>query len=267
MNRARIALAVLLVLVTAASAHAQTLKGSHATMSRQFSIAKEHDFTFLRTSNDVRRFIDLGLLVRLTGDANYDLANVSFPYARVAVKTFVERLAAQYRSACGEQLVVTSLTRPLNRQPGNASDLSVHPAGMAVDLRVSRKSACRRWLERTLLSLEKTGVLDVTRERFPPHYHVALFPNPYIAYVDRLTGGTKVAAAPKAVVVASSPAPASGPSADEVEAVAYKVRRGDTLWSIARRQGTTVETLKEMNGLDDAGIKAGQVLSLPPAQQ
>jgi hypothetical protein len=267
MNRARIALAVLLVLVTAASAHAQTLKGSHATMSRQFSIAKEHDFTFLRTTNDVRRFIDLGLLVHVPGNANYDLANVSFPYAREAVKTFVERLAAQYRSSCGEQLVVTSLTRPRNRQPGNASDLSVHPAGMAVDLRLSRKTSCRRWLERTLLSLEKTGVLDVTRERYPAHYHVALYPNPYLSYVNRLGGETRVASAPTPVVVAASPAPVSGPSADESESVAYKVRRGDTLWSIARRQGTTVETLKEMNDLDNAAIKAGQVLSLPPAQQ
>lgn len=257
-----------MVLVTAASAHAQTLKGSHATMSRQFSIAKEHDYTFLRTSNDVRRFVDLGLLVKVPGDANYDLANVSFPYAREAVKTFIERLADQYRSGCGEQLVVTSLTRPLSRQPGNASDLSVHPAGMAVDLRVSRKSSCRRWLERTLLSLEKTGVLDVTRERYPAHYHIALYPSPYLAYVDRLTGGTRVAAAAtKPAVTASNPAPSSsGPSADEPDAVSYRVKRGDTLWSIARRQGTTVEMLKEMNGLSDAGIKAGQVLSLPAQQ-
>jgi hypothetical protein len=267
MNRARIALAVLLVLVTTASAHAQTLKGSHATMSRQFSIAKEHDFTFLRTSNDVRRFVNLGLLVRMPGNPHYGLANVSFPYAREAVKTFIERLASQYVSACGEKLVVTSLTRPVARQPGNASDLSVHPAGMAVDLRVSRKTSCRRWLERTLLSLEKTGVLDVTRERYPAHYHVALYPNPYLSYVDRLTGGTRVAAAPKPAPVTASPAPASGPSAaEEPDAVAYRVRRGDTLWSIARRQGTTVETLTEMNGLSDAGIKAGQVLSIPAQQ-
>src|SRR5690606_16764776 len=160
-------------LLTAASAHAQTLKGSHATMSRQFSIAKQHDFTFLRTKADVNRFIRLGLLVRLDGNEDYSLAQVSHPYARPAVRTFVERLANQYRNACGEKLVVTSLTRPLNGQPRNASDLSVHPAGMAVDLRLSRKASCRRWLENTLLSLERRGVLDVTRERYPAHYHVA----------------------------------------------------------------------------------------------
>jgi LysM repeat protein len=269
MNRARLALAGLLVLLPAMPARAQTLKGSHATMSRQFSIAKQHDFTFLRTNTDVKRFIGLGLLVRLPGNANYVLANVSFPYARGAVQTFVERLSEQYRNSCGEKLVVTSLTRPLNRQPRNASDLSVHPAGMAVDLRLSRKPSCRRWLESTLLSLEKRGVLDATRERFPAHYHVAVYPEHYLTYVGRLTGGrTRVAAAPAARTVVADDAVPSGPSAGEEEpsAMPYKVHRGDTLWSIARRHGTTVETLKQMNDLDDAAIRAGQVLNIPAQQ-
>lgn len=261
MNRARPALAGLFVLLTAASAHAQTLKGSHATMNRQFSIAKKHDFTFLRTSADVNRFIRLGLLVKTPGNADYALASVSHPYARPAVVTFVERLASQYRGACGEKLVVTSLTRPLNNQPRNASDLSVHPAGMAVDLRLSRKAACRRWLENTLLSLERRGVLDATRERFPAHYHVAIYPEQYVAYVDRLSGGaTRLASA--------EPAPASsGPSATETEPVAYRVNRGDTLWSIARRHGLSVDALKELNGLSGNSIRAGQILSVPAAAQ
>ncbi|HYW06042.1 MAG TPA: hypothetical protein VE913_03745, partial [Longimicrobium sp.] len=69
--------------------------------------------------------------------------------------------------------------------PGNAHTLSVHPAGMAVDFRVSRNAECRTWLEGTLLGLERAGVLDVTRERMPPHYHVAVFPDAYSAYVER----------------------------------------------------------------------------------
>jgi hypothetical protein len=263
MNRAHPAIAGLFVLLTATSAHAQTLKGSHATMTRQFSIAKQHDYTFLRTPGDVDRFIRLGLLVKVSGNADYALATVSHPYARPAVLTFVERLGAQYRSACGEKLVVTSLTRPLTRQPRNASDLSVHPAGMAVDLRLSRKASCRRWLESTLLSLEKRNVLDATRERFPAHYHVAIYPEQYIAYVGRLTGGeTRLAAA--------APVPdaaASGPSPSDDEAIAYRVNRGDTLWSIARRHGLTVDALKDLNGLSGNRIKAGQVLSVPGSAQ
>src|SRR5690606_29961851 len=89
-------------------------------------------------------------------------------------------------SACGEKMVVTSLTRPINLQPANASEASVHPTGMAVDLRVPRDDKCRRWMETTLLSLEGTGVLDVTREYYPPHYHVAVYTKMYGNYVASL---------------------------------------------------------------------------------
>jgi Family of unknown function (DUF5715) len=164
---------------------AQTLLGSHESLLRQNEEAREHDFSYLRTSADVRDYVQQGLLVRLPGNSDYDLAGdeVSFPYARPEVKTFVERLADQYHGACGEQLVVTSLTRPITRQPPNASAISVHPTGMAVDLRRSDSSGCRQWLETVLLDLENKGVIEATREQYPPHYHVAVFPNPYLQYV------------------------------------------------------------------------------------
>lgn len=182
-----IACALLLSLAPSAwAAGAESLRGSRASMIRQNQIAKEQDFTFLRTPAQVNRFVEEGYLVALEGNADYRLANVSFPYARPALRTFIERLGAQYREGCGERLVVTSLTRPRSLQPSNAHDLSVHPAGMAVDLRVSDRASCRQWLESTLLSLEGDGMLDVTRERRPPHYHVALFPDPYMAHVGRM---------------------------------------------------------------------------------
>jgi hypothetical protein len=81
--------------------------------------------------------------------------------------------------------VVTSLTRPISEQPRNSHRLSVHPTGMAVDLRVPADSGARRWLENTLLSLENNGVLDVTKEKSPPHYHVAVFPLKYEAYAAK----------------------------------------------------------------------------------
>jgi LysM repeat protein len=44
----------------------------------------------------------------------------------------------------------------------------------------------------------------------------------------------------------------------------YIVQRGDTLFSIARRYGTNVETLQRLNGLSNPHqIKAGQVLIVP----
>jgi hypothetical protein len=59
---------------------------------------------------------------------------------------------------------------------------------MALDLRRPAAGACRRWLESTLLYLEEKKVLDATLERRPPHYHVAVFPDDYVAYVSRITG-------------------------------------------------------------------------------
>lgn len=253
-------------------AAAQTLRGSSSSVDLQHRIAVEHDYTFLTGTSDVNRFVDLGLLVPIKGGADYEIHAVSFPYGRPAVRTFVERLAGQYRSACGEKLVVTSLTRPTTRQPRNASDMSVHPAGMAVDLRISNRTSCRRWLESTLLSLEKTGVLEATRERNPAHYHVAVFPSQYLGYVDRLVArsATRLASTRAAEEPTDSPsedtaAAGSAPSADSEAptTAAYRVSRGDTLWSIARAHGTTVAELKALNGLASSRIKAGQTLTVP----
>lgn len=181
-----------------------SLRGSPASMIRQNEIARESDYTFLRTPNQVREFAEEGFLVPLEGNADYEVAaGVSFPFARPETRTFVERLSAQHLSACGEKLVITSLTRPQSGQPSNSHALSVHPTGMAVDLRVHPNETCREWLEETLLSLEKRELLDVTRERRPPHYHVAVFPEAYTAYLAGLRADSaraveeaRVAAAP-----------------------------------------------------------------------
>lgn len=181
-----LALATLSVLPARADGGA-SLRGSPASMLRQNEIARESDYTFLRTPDQVREFAAEGFLVPLRGNADYQVAaGVSFPFARPETRTFLERLSAQHRDACGEKLVVTSLTRPQSGQPSNSHALSVHPTGMAVDLRIHPNQACREWLEDTLLSLEKQELLDVTREQRPPHYHVAVFPEAYTAYLAGL---------------------------------------------------------------------------------
>ena len=254
-------------------------------MRKQNAIAQNQDYTFLETSADVWDFVEKGLLVPLNGNSNYKVEDASYPYARPAVKMFVERFSDQYRSQCNEKLVVTSLTRPLSRQPANASDLSVHPAGMAVDLRRSKKASCRRFLERTLASLESKGVLDITRERTPPHYHIAIYPSAYNRYVADLTGTTeaKVAQATSSdgmkiaklqnapsyasVVGVSTPEDEKPVAIDAKTAVSdtwqYIVKRGDTLWEIARRNGITVSQLKRDNGLTRSYLMPGQKLTLP----
>lgn len=244
-----------ILLLVSLSGHAQSLLGSRSSMLRQSLAAREHDYTYLRTGSDVRRFVDRGLLVRLKGNSNYRLGTVSYPYARPEVKTFVERLSKQYRAACGERLVVTSLTRPLTRQPANASHLSVHPTGMAMDLRRSSRPACRAWLEETLLRLEDRGVAEATRERHPPHYHVTLFPKAYSRYL----GGKGVQHASSDESSSSKSAKASSSKSSKT----YRVGRGDSLWTIAQKHRTSVTSIKRYNGISSSRLKPGQVLRIP----
>jgi len=270
------ALCLFAALAWPSATRAQSLKGSPVSLDRQNSVAREHDFTFIATGKRLQAFASNGWLVRVNAGRHVELHGVSYPYARPEVSLFVERLGAQYHTACGERMVVTSLTRPTSAQPRNASDRSVHPTGMALDVRYSSSASCRRWLEGVLLDLERAGVIEATRERRPPHYHIAVFPRQYQGYVD----GLARAAATRIVAASAAPAPAeaarvartaavtaetSGPSAsaEDASVSAYKVRRGDSLWTIARRHGTTVDDLRDRNNLRGSKIFAGQVLEVP----
>jgi LysM repeat protein len=307
MQNFSIALLTAILVGAAGLAQGQTLTGSRASMQRQHQEAIKYGYTFIKTSQGVQEFVDSGYLVKVGRSAHVDLHDVSFPYARPAVKTFIERLGAQYYAACGEKMTVTSLTRPTNRQPANAATDSVHPTGMAVDLRIPGKGKCRTWLENTLLSLEASDVLDVTRERNPPHYHVAVFTESYQQYASAAveTGheyvvrkgdslsriatstGTDIArlraanglrgdlirVGQKLVIpgtaethsVAAAEAPAALPeiAANMVAAVnevSHRVKRGETLWRIAKRYGISVDLLRRQNGLADDFLDVGQVL-------
>lgn len=245
---------------------AQSLRGGEASMREQHQRALDYDYTFLTDPAHVRSFVRQKLLVPLEGNRNYELDDeVSFPYARPEVRTFIERLSRQYRDACGEVLVVTSLTRPKNRQPGNSSKRwSVHPTGMAVDLRRSNTPACRRWIERVLLQLEGAGTLQATHERRPPHYHIAVYTKDYARYVAQLEAGQPAVAEPRAMVATQAAAGAdksTGSSSGSL--VRYRVRSGDSLWSIARAHGITVARLKAANNLTSSRIYAGQRLDVP----
>ncbi len=185
--------AALLALPTVAEAGG--LRGSPASMKEQHDVAVKRDLAFIEDAAEVRMLVEKGGLDAIGSTADYTLSRVSFPYALPEVKLFIERLGRQYREANGAPLVVTSLTRPTANQPRNAHELSVHPAGMAVDFRVPQDAKARAWLESVLLQLENGGLLDVTRERYPPHYHVAVFPAAYGAYAEKRAAVEKAEAA------------------------------------------------------------------------
>lgn len=212
-----------------------------------FRSAQQQELYFYQTSAGVRRAASNGTLVRLTGNGSYQLAGVSQPYVLPTTRTFVERLATQYRNACGERLVVTSAARPKSQRLANSVDKSVHPTGMAVDLRKPKAGRCLTWLRSTLVSLEQRGVLEATEEKRPPHFHVAVFPRQYSRYV----GG----AAPAKV--------ASSGTASRADGERYTVRKGDSIWSIARRTRVSVDEIKVANNLTSSRILAGQVIVIP----
>ncbi len=301
------ALGVLGAVAAVQPLNAQSLRGSAHSLTVQNRQARAHDYTYLQSPRGIRHFVELGLLVRVPGNADYMLHRVSYPYARPEVKVFVQRLAREYRSACGEQLVVTSLVRPESMRLWNSSNRTVHPTGMAMDLRRSNRSSCRRWIERTLLSLERQGVLEATREHHPPHYHVAIFPHPYYQYLADIGENPRSRTASSTVALADDAAEDARADADDTDAgagtlaaagsgagpsvgaggpsdaagtpqrtdatgaaaplqadlIPHVVLRGETLWGIARRFGTTVAALLDVNGLDSPDIVAGQRLNVP----
>ena len=249
---AALAFAGALGVLAPAAGEAQTLRGSPSSVERMYRQARSHALPFYRTPRGVRAAAADGELVRLSGNSNYRVAGVTYPYALATTRTFVQRLAEQYRDVCGEKLVITSAMRPSSFRLFNSVDKSVHPAGMAVDIRIPPRSRCRTWLRQRLLHLESRGVAEATEERRPPHFHVAVFPGPYRRYIGA-GGGEAKPAARKAEPRTVRPAPR----------VTYRVRSGDSLWSIARRHGTSVERLRAANDLSGTRVKPGQTLAIP----
>ena len=262
---ALVAAALVSTLVATEAQAAGSLQPTRAGLVRQSLAARAENFSYLQNDEQVHEFVRRGLLVPLRSTADYYIhPDLRHAVARPEVKLFVERLSAQYRAACGERLVVTSLLRPKNRQPRNSHPLSVHPTGMALDLRVSGVAKCRSWLESTLVDLEGKRVLEAARERRPPHYHIVVFPSAYAQYVNGNGGAT----APATVLAAArteapQEAPKAAPASAAQQPPRYRVRSGDNLWTIARRHGVTVASIKRYNGLRSTRLKPGQTLTIP----
>lgn len=248
------ALAALALLALPRLADAQSLRGSRASINRMYRHARAEDLSFFETSAGVRRATAKGWLVRLDPDSTFELHEVGYPFVRPSTRLFVHRLAGQYMDACDEPLVVTSAVRPATRQPANSTERSVHPTGMAVDLRKPRAPACLHWLRSTLLELEDAGLLEATEEHTPAHFHVAVYPSAYKRYA---AARAKAEGAPTRQLAARSA------SATPTSTSTYTVHAGDTLWDIARTHDTTVRAIASANDLSGEVIQPGQELRIP----
>jgi hypothetical protein len=168
-----LAAAAAAALLAARPAGAQTLRGSPSSVERAYDTAVSRGLTFHRSAATVQRAVKEKTFVRLTG-AGYRLNRVALPYVLPATRVVLEELAAAYWRACGERLVVTSAVRPVGFRLTNGNARSVHPTGLAFDLR-SPHGRCRTWIRRRLLAMEREGRVDATEERFPAHFHVVVY--------------------------------------------------------------------------------------------
>jgi hypothetical protein len=259
------------------------LRGSRESVQKMWDFATMHGLVFYQTPGDIDKAVADGKLVPLDGDASYELTRgVGFSYATREAKQFVASFAPQYLAACGTPLVVTSAARPTNRQPRNSNPYSVHPTGIAVDLRRPPAGPCQTWLRKALAELEEQGYIEATEERRPVHLHVAVLTEPgKIAALPPVGSGVLAGVAPRtqrsdgdltspstipAMRVSNAPAPRTAPSAadDAIGSGTYRVREGDTLWGVARRSGVSVSALARANRRSARGVlKVGTVLRVP----
>jgi len=161
--------------VLAAGLSAQSLRGSQESVDHLYLVARASGLQFHATVRSARRAVAAGEFVPLRGNNDYvPKSSMSLPYATAEVRSYIEHLSAEYHSACGERLVITSALRPMSRRPRNGSVKSVHPTGIAVDVRKPKRRLCREWLRQLLLQHEREGTIEATEEFRPPHFHIVV---------------------------------------------------------------------------------------------
>jgi membrane-bound lytic murein transglycosylase D len=113
----------------------------------------------------------------------------------------------------------------------------------------------------TKLRVRRTDLAEAnylgTRARVKPGDRLVIPRAPTALLAARADG------AAQPVVAVQNPAPGEPDAGTQARAkVTYRVRKGDTLYSIARSYGTTVELIREWNGLKGSRINPGDRLTL-----
>jgi uncharacterized protein (DUF2249 family) len=267
------------LIAVAPAAHSQraarqpeSLRGSKASVEKMYDFARSHRYPFYLTPFTLDDAIAKGKLVPLVGDEHYELTRgVGFSYSTVEAREFITQFAPQYLAACGAPLTVTSAARPMSRQPRNANPHSVHPTGIAVDIRRPYPGPCLTWVRNALAELESRGFVEATEEHHPVHLHIAVLKAPGTRFtLPDLTNGVVVARqAPVMPTMVTATAngdvrlPAVAADSDGKGRV-YLVRQGDTLWEVAQKTGVSVKALAEANNRSPGSVlRPGTALKLP----
>lgn len=196
----------LMILAMPARAATQSLDGfADRGLDREVAAVERFNLTRLRDQEQLRIFIEARILVRVPNRRAGFILNDRvgyhatknrhlYGYARPYTSRFIRRLGAQFALRFpGRHFVVTSLVRTcmyqrrLARGNGNATtcEKSSHVTGTTIDIRWSDLSRMeRRWMEGSLLTLERRGLIQATKENGQPVYHVMVYPH-YMHYRPR----------------------------------------------------------------------------------
>lgn len=147
--------------------------GEVTTSQQQYEYASSHQLIYMTSDEEYQARIGSGYFELLQGP--YLIVLAKRPYVLPSTAKFVNQLAADYFVfGCGK-LVVTSAGRLSTERPSNGSIYSVHPFGLAVDLRTRFiPTECADWLRSYVSAKEASQEVDGTQEHHPEHLHVVV---------------------------------------------------------------------------------------------
>ena len=158
--------------------------GLITTSQQQYEYAQSHGLT-IANSRNFPELVSSGSLQRLEGPNLRIKSGGVVPYVLPQTKYFILGLAFDYGQAgCGDLVITDALRFSDGNMPSAASSFSVHPRGMAVDVRTNGITEyCKKWLNDYLTVRENRMSVDVTYEQWKtvrgrkvpnPHYHLVV---------------------------------------------------------------------------------------------
>ncbi len=159
------------------------LGGELSSSERQLAYTKANAIPLISSNADYWELVRRGYLVSLR---HPDLeVGAKRPHVLPTTARFIYEIAEQFRTAGCGRLRINDATRLVSERPKNGSPYSVHPAGMALDVRVINLSErCYAELNRLLHTAEAELQADVTREYKPEHFHVVVIPYEEVRFIQ-----------------------------------------------------------------------------------